>query len=344
MQAESVGLDECRFENPRSNHLPNSPIASLLFALLLCLRKNQLTDAACETVMLFCNMVLCLTEESFRFPLSIATFDRWCSSNHYGITGIKEYASCTSCHAIHSYKTDDDQKKVQSQVYCNDAGIFAGSSVCQNKLLDYNQYGTITPIRSFFYNSLVDTLKMFFMRNGIVESLSQWKKRQTEQNVLSDIYDGQVWKTFKIQDFDSTPFVDEDDFNLIFTLNCDWFQAYKDSYSIGAIYLTIKNLPREIRNLHTNTILVCLINGPEEPKTYEMNQYLRPLVKELLVLMNGVNMPTRKHGVKIVKGALSLCMMDLPAQRKVAGFTSYNSTNACHKCKKQFDSIVAGDK
>ncbi|KAI8324038.1 hypothetical protein EDC96DRAFT_581925 [Choanephora cucurbitarum] len=145
IQAESVEQDEYRFENPRSNHLPNSPIASLLFALLLCLRKNQLTDAACETVMLFCNMVLCLTEESFRFPLSIATFDRWCSSNHYGNTGIKEYVSCTTCHAIHSYETDDDKRKVQGQVYCNDAGIFAGSLVCQNKLLDYNQYGTISP-------------------------------------------------------------------------------------------------------------------------------------------------------------------------------------------------------
>ncbi|OBZ81209.1 hypothetical protein A0J61_10742, partial [Choanephora cucurbitarum] len=332
IQAESAVQDEHRFKNPRSSYLPNSSIASLLFALLLCLRKNQLTDAACETVMLFCNMVLCLTEESFRFPMSIATFDRWCSSNHYGNTGIKEYASCTSCHAIHRYETDEDKGKVQDQVYCNDAGIFAGSSMCQNKLLDCNQYGTITPSRSFFYNSLVDTLKMFFMRNGFVESITRWKKTQTEHDVLSDIYDGHA------------PFVDEDDFNLLFTLNCDWFQAYKDPYSIGAIYLTIQNLPREIRNLRTNTILVCLINGPKEPKTYEMNRYLRPLVKELLVLMNGVDTPTRKHGVKVVKGALSLYRMDLPAQRKVAGFTSYNFINACHKCKKQFDSIIAGDK
>ena len=204
--------------------------------------------------MLFCNMVLCLTDENYRFPVSITTFDRWCSSNQYGNSGIKEYASCTACHAIHPYETEEDKRKVQDQVYCNDAGIFVGSSMCQNRLLDYNQYGTITSVRSFFYNSLIDTLKLFFMRDGFAESISQWKNRQTEQDVLSDIFDGQIWKTFKVKESDSTPFVFENDFNLLFTLTCNWFQAYKNLYSIGAIYFTIQNLPRVIRNLRTNTI------------------------------------------------------------------------------------------
>ena len=161
---------------------------------------------------------------------------------------------------------------------------------------------------------------------------------------LSDIYDGRVWKNFKLKETDDKPFVMQSDYNLMLTLNCDWFQAYKDGYSVGAIYLTIQNLPREVRNLRSNSILVCLINGPMEPKTYEMNNYLRPLVKELLVLMNGVEIRTKSKGKQVVKAALSLCMMDLPAQRKVVGFTSYNSINTCHKCKKQFDAIIAGDK
>ena len=32
-------------------------------------------------------------------------------------------------------------------------------------------------------------------------------------------------------------------------------------------------------------------------------------------------------------------MMDLPAQKKVAGFTSFHSKYPCHKCKKKFDEI-----
>ena len=312
--------------------------------MLVLLRKNQLTDISSEAIMLFCNMVLCLTQESFRFPKSIATFDSWChSAGSFGF-GVKEYASCITCHAIRPYDNEAERQALLEQPRCLYNGLFLGSLPCQQSLLAPNQYGTIAPVRSFFYNSLTETLKSFFMRDGFVENVCQWKSRQVLPGMLSDIFDGRVWNEFKVDPTDNEPFVFQSNFNLLLTLNCDWFQAYKDSYSIGAIYLTIQNLPREIRNLRTNTILVCLINGPKEPKTYEMNHYLRPLVKELLALMNGVEMQTRKHGKQVVKAALSLCMMDLPAQRKVAGFTSFNSINACMKCKKQFKGIKKGDK
>ena len=312
--------------------------------MVVLLRKNQLNDVSCETVMLFSNMVLCLTDEQYRFPKSVATFDIWCQSARPFSSSVKEYASCVTCHAIHPYSTEEEQAIVQQKVSCFDQGIFLGSSFCQQDLLERNQYGTLAPLRTFSYNSLVETLKMFFMRDGFANEISLWKERQVLPGMLSDIYDGQVWNEFKLKPTDNQPFVFQNDFNLLLTLNCDWFQAYKDSYSVGAIYLTVQNLPREIRNLRSNVILVCLINGPKEPKTFEMNHYLRPLVKELKQLMSGVEMETRNHGRQVVKAALSLCMMDLPAQRKVAGFTSFNSINACLKCKKQFDPIVAGDK
>ncbi|OBZ65134.1 hypothetical protein A0J61_11941, partial [Choanephora cucurbitarum] len=220
------------------------------------------------------------------------------------------------------------QAQVQQQRYCLDSGIFFKHSICEGELVAPNQYGTIAPVRSFFHNSLIDTLKSFFLRDGFAESLNKWKQRQTLPETLSDIFDGRVWKNFKLRETDDKPF----------------FQAYKDGYSVGAIYLTIQNLPRKVRNLRSDSIRVCLINGPKEPKTYEMNNYLRPLVKELLVLMNGVEIRTKSKDKQVVKAALSLCMMDLPAQRKVVGFASCNSINACYKCKKQFDAIIAGDK
>ncbi|OBZ80176.1 hypothetical protein A0J61_11775, partial [Choanephora cucurbitarum] len=342
--AATTASDECQSECTRSKYLPSTPIASSLFAMVLLLRKNQLSDLSCETVMAFCNMVLCLTEEDFRFPKSVATYDTWCELAQFASASIKQYASCTTCHAIHPFDTAEEKQTIQQQPKCLDEGLFLNSPACQTSLLARNQYGTLAPVRTFFSNSLINTLKTFFMRDEFADRIQQWKQRQVLPDTLSDIYDGDVWKTFKLKKTDTQPFVLENDYNLLLTLNCDWFQAYKDSYSIGVIYLTVQNLPREVGNLRANTILVCLINGPKEPMTHEMNHYLRPLVKELLVLMNGVKMDTKKHGTQTVKAALSLCMMDLPAQRKVAGFTSFNSLNACHKCKKQFASIIQGDK
>ena len=65
-------------------------------------------------------------------------------------------------------------------------------------------------------------------------------------------------------------------------MNLDFFQPYKHvQYSMGAIYLTILNLPRE------NTILVGLIPGPHEPR-HDFNTFLETLVEDLLKLWGGV--------------------------------------------------------
>lgn len=160
----------------------------------------------------------------------------------------------------------------------------------------------------------------------------KWTYRSNTSNVLSDVYDGAVWKTFKMNPAASVPFVDESPYNLMMALNVDWFQPYKDTqHSTGAIYLTIQNLPREERNLKKNVLLVGLIPGSREPSTADINYFLEPLVKELLVLMNGVRMQTYNNGLVNVKVALSLISCDLSAAKKVCGFTAINSTYACHK-------------
>ena len=55
---------------------------------------------------------------------------------------------------------------------------------------------------------------------------------------LSDIYDGRVWDELKSTGFLQAPYC----YGL--TLNIDWFQPFSHiEYSMGAIYLTIQNLP-----------------------------------------------------------------------------------------------------
>ena len=59
------------------------------------------------------------------------------------------------------------------------------------------------------------------------------------------IFDGKVWHDF--QDFNGKPFLREP-FTFGLMMNVDWFKAYKHlEYKIGAIYLTVMNLPRELR-------------------------------------------------------------------------------------------------
>ncbi|EIE78902.1 hypothetical protein RO3G_03607 [Rhizopus delemar RA 99-880] len=93
-------------------------------------------------------------------------------------------------------------------------------------------------------------------------------------------------------------------------------------HSSGAIYLAINNLPRNMRMKFSNIVLVGVIPGPYEPNDDQIQNFLKPLVDELLVLYNGVVMPTYQNpNGEVVRVALMSINCDMPAARKVVGYT-----------------------
>ncbi|OAD67046.1 hypothetical protein PHYBLDRAFT_102313, partial [Phycomyces blakesleeanus NRRL 1555(-)] len=97
------------------------------------------------------------------------------------------------------------------------------------------------------------------------------------------------------------------------------------------------NLPQEERFKPENVILVGLMPGSKEPKTKEINHYLKSIVDELLQLFMGITIPTFKcpAGVNI-HAALHMVACDIPTTRKTSRFTTHNSTCACPRCVRQF--------
>ena len=173
-------------------------------------------------------------------------------------------------------------------------------------------------------------------RPGFLDHCEQWRNRNIPDGILADIYDGRVWKEFKC--VDGKPFLDIP-YNFAFSVNIDWFQPFKHTTdSVGAIYLSILNLPRTERYKPENIILCGIIPGPSEPKQ-TINSYLYPLVQELLKLWKGVY-SLSSQGVVLVRAALICVSCDLPATRKVCGFAAHSARLGCSKCLKQFPSLV----
>lgn len=74
-------------------------------------------------------------------------------------------------------------------------------------------------------------------------------------------------------------------------------------------------------------LFLAIIPGPKEPSTDQMNFVLRPLIDELLVLQDGLEICGQKVRVK------ALCWAcDLPAIRKTMGFLSFSANMGCSKC------------
>ena len=129
--------------------------------------------------------------------------------------------------------------------------------------------------------------------------------------------------------------------NLGLILNFDFFQPYEHlSYSLGAIYMSVLNLPRECRFKRENTILVGLIPGPHEP-SHNINTFLKPLVNDLLKLWDGIEMRIASTNcTKMIKCALMCVSCDLPAGRKICGFLGHDARLGCSRCFKVFNGII----
>jgi len=118
-------------------------------------------------------------------------------------------------------------------------------------------------------------------------------------------------------------------------LNVDWMEPFEHSiYSVGVIYLSLLNLPREISYAQENIIICGLIPGPKEP-SYNINSFLEPLVTDLLCLWRGIDV-ILPYGKLKIRAALICVACDSPATRKVGGFLSHTAKNGCFRYHKTF--------
>lgn len=200
---------------------------------------------------------------------------------------------------------------------------------------------SLYPKGLYCYKSLIASLKEMLQRPNFFERCEHWRKINPMADVYKDIYDGKVWKDFLY--VNGSPFLAAP-YNFALSLNVDWFQPFKRStYSAGAIYLAIQNLPRNERYLSENIILVGVIPGPKEPEK-TINSFLEPLVHELQLLWKGELVGISNSRTVLVRAAVTCISCDIPAARKVCGFVGHNARLACSKCLKVFPTSTFGKK
>lgn len=258
---------------------------------------------------------------------------------------FEKYVVCPKCHSVYDY---DDcvirrsyggsiSKLCQHIAYPNHPQLFRRTP-CDTLLLKTVKTKQITlhPFKVYPYRSVKASIACLVSCPGFLEECEKWRSHsKVPPSFLGDIYDGAVWNNC----FSSTEmnFLDSP-FCYLLTLNVDWFQPFeRDVYALGAIYLTIQNLPRRIRYKPENIILVGIMPGPTEASC-NTNSYLGPLVLELQQAWNTGFVVVSSQNIPLtVRLALSCIACDIPASRKVSGFLSHNASLGCHKCFKKFD-------
>lgn len=256
-----------------------------------------------------------------------------------------EYVVCPKCSSVYEHEdcilvcNGVKKPKVCSHVAFPSHPQRSQRTPCNTQLLKkvktHKGYSLI-PLCVYPYYSLFKSLERLACKPGFIDDCEKWRERSmcVSDNVLGDIYDGDIWKEFNSDrkgSFLASPH------NYLLTLNVDWFQPFTHSvYSIGAIYLTVQNLPRHKRFKEENIILVGILPGPKEPH-FTINSFLSPLVEELKTAWyNGFEVLSPQGLPLIIRLALSCVACDIPATRKTCGFLGHNAVYGCNKCMKKF--------
>ena len=287
-----------------------------------------------------------------RFRMATGTHPKHNDSDIFDV-----YAWCQNCSAIYTFDEAVSANCGVNPCTYKDATM---KRQCQKTIGSIRDEPTTAPLRDRFtprfpyvYSSLRGRLAEFFARPGFESKINHWRlrsrileryldpSRSSQQNkTYRDIYDGEMWKHFQTSRTDG--FLDEP-YSLAFSLNIDWFQPWiRGTYSAGAVYLTLLNLPRDERYAKENMILIGMLPGGKE-KNQKLDLLLKPLVDELLLLWEGCvfKTPMCKDGRK-VRGGLICVSCDLPAGRKLCGFKA--ATACCSKCKFSFRYYDTGRK
>ena len=183
-----------------------------------------------------------------------------------------------------------------------------------------------------------------FFRIPVLAKLMRWhKENESTDGKVRYPADSMAWKAFDNMDpavFDTMGFGQEiSDVRL--QISCDGicpFKLHKSTWSAWPVIATILDLPPWLITKKFFTILTLLIPGRQQVPFEHFNVWLRPLIKEMKVLWEGVPAydVMREEGDRVfrLRAAILYTTHDYPGYGIVSG-TSHQGYVACAPCGDQ---------
>ncbi|KAJ3563554.1 hypothetical protein NP233_g8865 [Leucocoprinus birnbaumii] len=303
-----------------------------IYFVVLCLHlMSGVSQDQCSFYLTILTKILCPTQSQTpsSFPATVETL----ISRVNIAPKTKSYTCCPKCFCLYD--------PTSSPPTCTATEIHGGEP-CGAELLKDSK-----PIHQYVVQDFREWLARLYARPDIEDLLDRDVLGSEGEDEMRDIWDGTALK--ELRGADGRPFMQRQgtEGRLVFSLNMDGFNPHGNRQSgkhvsVGAIYMTCLNLPREIRNKMENVFLVGIIPGPNEPSLTQINHLVSPLVDILLDLWHkGLFLhrtPRHKLGRRIYVAMVPL-ICDLPAAKKMAGFGSARSNLFCSHCYLNLDNI-----
>ncbi|CAB4423723.1 unnamed protein product [Rhizophagus irregularis] len=253
-------------------------------------KKFNLLETATESQLKFMKIVLKEIGgdiyDSFPDSLYLARIQLGLKDHFYS------FVPCLKCHKLYNKTNMDEIQKNDSIgiIRCNHIKFPNSASQraksCQTVLAKRE---VKKPELIYLFVPIHQQLETLYRQPYFKRLLRHWSNRRQFDNILTDIYDSQIWKTLReTDDENSAKFFQPEvaDLHLGLMINLDWFQPY---------------------------------NGLNEVSLHKINYYIAPIVNELELLWSGItlNRTFECQNGKNIRAALVLISCDIPTARKI---------------------------
>ncbi len=213
----------------------------------------------------------------------------------------------------------------------NDCVIFRGaySSLTECPVCHSPRFKDSIPLRWFIYLPLGPRLERMFGTPNLAKIVQC--HATSNGPAMYDIHQSPAWKAaYSIEGI-----FGGDDRGVALGLCTDGvnpFSHHHVSYSMWPIMISLLNLPRHMRNVFGNLVLMGIIpgNGTKEAKT--LNPYLNVLVDELLYISNATIYDSYQEAPFQVKVSILHYILDYPGICKVFHVCGSGAYKGCVFC------------
>lgn len=85
----------------------------------------------------------------------------------------------------------------------------------------------LIPRKVYPYRSIIKSLQVILNKPGYIDLCEEWRHRCANDELLGDVYDGEVWRSFNSEEFNYFLSVPH---SYLLTLNVDWFRPFACSW------------------------------------------------------------------------------------------------------------------
>ncbi|OAD71962.1 hypothetical protein PHYBLDRAFT_68752 [Phycomyces blakesleeanus NRRL 1555(-)] len=167
-EVNEIEIEDFNSEDPfAAPDMPKNEVHQFIAIFTVLFASRHVADKSAAVLIEFINNLLRIYDQDFQLPTSLASLQKM--TGFSAITkGIKKFVVCQGCHTVYHNIVSALPRCVSSKL--------GARSACNCNLMKSISSGALVAKREYVYQSIKNTLSVFFCRPSFEAKIRQWNK------------------------------------------------------------------------------------------------------------------------------------------------------------------------